>query len=54
MKAKLVPVYFPKSKNEDFDTQLENLKKLLSGHAEFLPPAALGSKETGRFPILKS
>jgi hypothetical protein len=44
MKAKLVPVYFPKSKNEDFDNQLENLKKLLSGHAEFLLPAPLGPK----------
>ncbi len=44
MKAKLVPVYFPKSKNEDFDAQLENLKKLLTEHAEFLPPAALGQK----------
>ena len=44
MNAKLVPVFFPKSKDEDFDTQLENLKKLLAGHAEFLPSAPLGPK----------
>lgn len=44
MKAVLVPVYFELSRDEDFDKQLNNLKKMLSDEAEFLDPAALGSK----------
>ena len=44
MKAVLVPVYFKLSKDEGFDKQLKNLKKMLSDEADFLDPAALGSK----------
>jgi hypothetical protein len=42
MKAKLVPVYFEQGRNEDFDTQLANLNRLLADEAEFLEPVALG------------
>jgi hypothetical protein len=42
MKARLVPVYFVKGRDEDFDLQLGRLKVLLSEQAEFLPPVGLG------------
>jgi hypothetical protein len=41
MKARLVPVCF-KSKDEEFDTQLNRLKKLLVEEVEFLEPVVLG------------
>lgn len=41
MKAKLVPLYFP-NRDGDFDTQLNNLKTLLSEQAELLEPVPLG------------
>jgi hypothetical protein len=41
MKARLVPIYF-KSKDEEFDIQLGNLKSLLIEEAEFLKPVELG------------
>ncbi len=41
MKARLVPIYF-KSKDEEFDMQLGNLKSLLIEEAEFLKPVELG------------
>ncbi len=42
MKARLVPVYFVKGRDEDFDLQLARLKELLSDQAEFLDPVPLG------------
>jgi len=44
MKARLVPLFFPKSRDEDFDKQLARLQELLEGEAEFLQPVALGSR----------
>ena len=41
MKTRLVPIYF-KSKDEEFDKQLDNLQKLLVEEAEFLKPVELG------------
>jgi len=41
MKARLVPIFF-KSKDEEFDIQLGNLKNLLIEEAEFLKPVELG------------
>jgi len=41
MKARLVPIYF-KSKDEEFDIQLGNLKNLLIEEADFLSPVELG------------
>ncbi len=41
MKARLVPIYF-KSKDEEFDLQLGNLKNLLIEEADFLNPVELG------------
>lgn len=43
MKARLVPLYLP-NKDDDFDKQLAILQGLLTEEAEFLPPAAVGSK----------
>jgi len=42
MTARLVPVYFDPGRDQDFDTQLSVLKKLLADCAEILPPVALG------------
>jgi hypothetical protein len=42
MKARLVPIYFVKGRDEDFDLQLGRLEDLLSDQAEFLPPVGLG------------
>lgn len=42
MKAKLVPVYFKSAADPDFVRQLNTLKELLAGEAEFLAPVALG------------
>jgi hypothetical protein len=44
MKARLVPIYFVKGRDEDFDLQLGRLKELLSDQAEFLPPVGLGEQ----------
>ena len=44
MKARLVPIYFVKGRDEDFDLQLERLKKLLADQADFLPPVGLGER----------
>lgn len=44
MKARLVPLFFPESRDENFDNQLVRLKELLEGEAEFLQPVALGSR----------
>ena len=44
MKATLAPVYFEKSRDEEFDKQLKNLKSLFSDDAELIKPVALGSK----------
>ncbi len=41
MKARLVPICF-KSKDEEFDLQLDRLKNLLNERAEFLKPVELG------------
>ncbi len=41
MKARLVPICF-KSKDEEFDLQLDRLKNLLNEKAEFLKPVELG------------
>jgi hypothetical protein len=43
MRARLVPVFFPKSRDEEFDNQLARLNELLNKEAEFLQPVALGS-----------
>lgn len=43
MKAKLVPVFFPKDKTPRFDAQTARLGEALAGVAELLPPVALGS-----------
>jgi len=43
MKARLVPVFFSKSRDEEFDHQLKRLIELLNEEAEFLQPVALGS-----------
>lgn len=44
MKARLVPVYFKSAEEPDFARQLEQLKLLLAGEAEFLEPVALGKR----------
>ena len=43
MKARLIPVFFPKSRDEEFDNQLARLNELIKEEAEFLQPVALGS-----------
>ena len=43
MKARLVPLYFQSDQDADFANQLAALRRLLGGHAEILPPAALGA-----------
>ena len=42
MKARLVPLTF-EGKDDDFDTQLDNLKNLLVDDADFLDPVPLGA-----------
>jgi L-fucose isomerase-like protein len=42
MKARLVPIYFVKGRDDDFDLQLGHLKDLLADQAEFLDPIPLG------------
>lgn len=42
MKAQLVPLFFKKDKTEKFERQLANLRALLGGQADFLPPVGLG------------
>ena len=44
MKARLVPVYFPSGKDtDDFNRQLNHLRRLLADDADILEPIALGS-----------
>jgi hypothetical protein len=42
MKARLVPIYFVKGRDADFDLQLGRLKELLADQAQFLEPVPLG------------
>ena len=42
MKAQLVPLYFKRGRDADFDLQLTRLKDLLAAEADFLPPVGLG------------
>jgi hypothetical protein len=42
MKARLVPIYFVKGRDADFDLQLNRLKELLADQADFLEPVPLG------------
>jgi hypothetical protein len=42
MKARLVPVFFQSGRDEDFDTQVENLASLLENEADILEPVPLG------------
>jgi hypothetical protein len=44
MKAQLAPLFFKKDKTEKFERQLANLRELLGGQAEFLPPVGLGER----------
>jgi hypothetical protein len=44
MKARLVPIYFVRGRDEVFDLQLSRLKELLSDRAEFLLPVGLGER----------
>jgi len=41
MKATILPVYFPEGRDQDFDIQLERLKKLFAEEADFLEGVAL-------------
>ncbi len=43
MKARLVPIYFVKGRDADFDLQLQRLTNILSDQAEFLDPLPLGA-----------
>ena len=43
MKARLVPVYFPDGRDQDFDIQLANLHEMLAGEVEILEPVPLGA-----------
>ncbi len=43
MKARLIPVYFEKGRNQEFDQQLKKLHELLDDIAILLEPVALGS-----------
>ena len=43
MKSRLVPIYFMPGKDEEFDQQLERLKKQLAEEADIMAPVALGS-----------
>jgi len=42
MKARLVPVYFPSGKDDEFSRQLSRLKRLLDGEAENTNPCGAG------------
>ena len=42
MLAQVVPLYFKEGRDQDFDTQLDLLKRLLVEDVEFLPEVALG------------
>jgi hypothetical protein len=43
MKARLVPLYFKSGRDQEFDTQLNRLRRLLSTEAEISEPVELGS-----------
>jgi hypothetical protein len=43
MKAQLIPVFFDPGRDAGFDRQLEALRCLLGGCADFLPPVPLGA-----------
>ncbi len=51
MKARIVPLYFP-GRDEEFDTQVTNLKNLISEEAEILEPVALGAALPGCDAVL--
>ncbi|MFA9403215.1 MAG: hypothetical protein ACERKY_09140 [Anaerolineales bacterium] len=42
MLAKVIPLYFKEGRDQDFDVQLQLLKKLLEEYIEFLPEVAFG------------
>ncbi len=44
MKPRLVPVYFKSANREEFNEQLNTLKRLLAEEAELLEPVALGTQ----------
>ncbi|MFW6381381.1 MAG: hypothetical protein ACOCZ3_02440 [Bacillota bacterium] len=44
MKARLIPVYFEKGRNQEFDRQLDKLHQLLDDIAVILEPVALGDR----------
>jgi hypothetical protein len=44
VKARIVPIYFVKGRDEDFDLQLGRLKELLADQAQILDPVPLGGK----------
>jgi hypothetical protein len=56
MKARLVPIYFPDGRDQDFDVQLANLHEMLAGAVEILDPVPLGAPlpetEAAVFPQL--
>ncbi|MGC8990406.1 MAG: hypothetical protein ACP5MD_09815, partial [Verrucomicrobiia bacterium] len=43
MKARLIPVYFPRGRDAAFDNQMQALASLLMEKAELLPPVPLGA-----------
>ncbi len=43
MKARLVPIYFPDGRDQDFDIQLANLHEMLAGDVDILAPVPLGA-----------
>ncbi len=43
MKARLVPVYFPDGRDQDFDIQLANLHEMLDDDVDILAPVPLGA-----------
>ena len=44
MKAKIVPIYFPGYKDEEFEGQIKSLEGLVGEEAEFLSPIELGAE----------
>jgi hypothetical protein len=43
MKPRLIPLFFQPGRDEDFDRQMDVLRRLLDEHAELLEPLALGT-----------
>ena len=44
MKARLIPLYFDQGRDDEFDLQTSNLKRLIGEVAEILPAQALGTQ----------